>query len=220
MLICHLSSLSGISHIFHCILDIISSVPLPPAVTAQWLLRRRSTGFLDFLRDDFVLSVVAKCRWRSPFMYLLGAEERDLHGVLFYCILLFIVLVVRLHHVVKGPHRIRLFLRALVLYRNMFPGKHRRGGRDVERSMPHLCWFEAYVKQEAVFGTDERSTEFGITGFMLLSFMTTHLFHVSFASACRHGKDPTTSTGTVISSFVCTVQALDSRRTSSRNTCC
>ena len=42
----------------------------------------------------------------------------------------------------------------------MFPSKHRRGGRDVERSIPHLCWFEAYVKQEAVFGTDERSTEF------------------------------------------------------------
>ena len=33
-------------------------------------------------------------------------------------------------------------------------------------------------------------------------------------------KDQTTSTGTVISSFVCTVQALDSRRTSSRNMCC
>ena len=108
MLVCHLSSLSGISHIFHCILVIISSVPLPPAVTAQWLLRRRSTGFLDFLRDDFVLSVVAKCRWRSPFI------ERDLHGVLFYFILLLIVLDVRLHDVFKGPHRLRLFLRALV----------------------------------------------------------------------------------------------------------
>ena len=35
-----------------------------------------------------------------------------------------------------------------------------------------------------------------------------------------HSKDQTTSTGTVISSFVCTVQALDSRRTSSRNMCC
>ena len=36
------------------------------------------------------------------------------------------------------------------------------------------------------------------SGFMLLTFMTTHLFHVSFASACGHGKDQTCSTGTVL----------------------
>ena len=74
---------------------------------------------------------------------------------------LIVVLDVGYHHVFKGPERIRLFLRALVLYSIMFPSKHRRGGRDVERSIVHLCWFEANVKQEAVFGTDERSTEFG-----------------------------------------------------------
>ena len=67
----------------------------------------------------------------------------------------------RCAHVFKGPERIRLFLRTLVLYRIMFPSKHRRGGRDVERSVAHLCWFEATVKQEAAFGTDERSTDFG-----------------------------------------------------------
>ena len=33
-------------------------------------------------------------------------------------------------------------------------------------------------------------------------------------------RDQTTSTGMVISTFVCTVQALDSRRTSQRNMCC
>ena len=37
---------------------------------------------------------------------------------------------------------------------------------------------------------------------------------------CTCSRDQTTSTGTVISTFVCTVQALDSRRTSSRNMCC
>ena len=52
-------------------------------------------------------------------------------------------------------------------------------------------------------------------GLRLLTFMATHLCHVRFASVCRHGKDPTTSTGTVISLFVCTRQALDSTRTSS-----
>ena len=31
------------------------------------------------------------------------------------------------------------------------------------RSIAHLCWFEANVKQEAVFGTDGRSTDFGHT---------------------------------------------------------
>ena len=57
-------------------------------------------------------------------------------------------------------------------------------------------------------------------GLTLLTFMATRIFHVSFASACGHGKDQTTSTGTVISSFICFLQVLDSRRTSSRNMCC
>ena len=56
-------------------------------------------------------------------------------------------------------------------------------------------------------------------GLTLLTFMATHIFHVSFASACGHGKNQTSSTGTVISSFVCFLQVLDSRRTSSRNMC-
>ena len=44
----------------------------------------------------------------------------------------------------------------------MFPSKHRRGGRDVERSIAHLSWFEANVGQEVFFfGTDKRSTELG-----------------------------------------------------------
>ena len=55
-------------------------------------------------------------------------------------------------HVFKGPERIRLFLRALVLYSILFPSKRRRGGRAVERSVAHLFWFEANVKQEAEFG--------------------------------------------------------------------
>ena len=51
---------------------------------------------------------------------------------------------------------VSFFLRTLVWNRIMFPGKH----RAVERSVTHLCWFEANVKQEAVFRTDERSTDF------------------------------------------------------------
>ena len=52
---------------------------------------------------------------------------------------------------------VSLFLRALALNRIMFPGTH----RAVERSVAHLCWFEANVGQEVFFGTDERPTEFG-----------------------------------------------------------
>ena len=66
---------------------------------------------------------------------------------------------------------VSLFLRALVLNRIMFPGKH----RAVERSVAHLCWFEANVGQEVFFGTDEWSTEFGH-----------HWFHAARA----HGHSP------------------------------
>ena len=41
--------------------------------------------------------------------------------------------------------------------------------------------FEANVIQEAVFGTDGRSTKFVIAGFMLLTFMILHFFQLHFA---------------------------------------
>ena len=43
------------------------------------------------------------------------------------------------HHAFKGPDskQIRLFLRALVLNRTMFPGKHRRDGRAVDSTLNH-----------------------------------------------------------------------------------
>ena len=59
----------------------------------------------------------------------------------------------------RRPQRIRLFLRALEHDKIKFPNKHRRGGRAVERSGAHLCWFEASIGPEAVYGIDRRSTE-------------------------------------------------------------
>ena len=60
-----------------------------------------------------------------------------------------------------GVHPVGLFRRALVLDRIRFPGKHRRRVRVVERFVAQFCWFEANVRPEAVFETDERITEFG-----------------------------------------------------------
>ena len=51
----------------------------------------------------------------------------------------------------------------------------------VERFTAHLCWFEANVGPEAVFGTDVRTTECGHPDLMLLTHMTIHLFQFRFA---------------------------------------
>ena len=51
--------------------------------------------------------------------------------------------------VFKGPERIRLFLRALVLYRILCPSRHRRKGRAVERSVAHLCRLRELERHES-----------------------------------------------------------------------
>ena len=94
------------------------------------------------------------------------------------------------------------------------PGEHRRGICAVECVTAHglrgfeEVGFEEVSRSEVVFWINEWSIESGYTCLMLLTFMTIHLF--SSASQIM---------STVISMHFCTVQALDSRRTSSRNMC-
>ena len=103
---------------------------------------------------------------------------------------------------------VRLFLCTLVLYRPWIPGEHRRGICAVECVTAHLRGFEEVSRSEVVFWINEWSIESGYTCLMLLTFMPIHLS--SSASQIM---------STLMSMHFCTVQALDSRRTSSRNMC-
>ena len=63
-------------------------------------------------------------------------------------IFLIVVLAVGNHHVFKEPDDLNgygYFYVRLCWTRFRYPGKHRRGGRSVERYDAHLCWFEANV---------------------------------------------------------------------------
>ena len=70
-------------------------------------------------------------------------------------------------------------------------------GTIIRYSQEVFRWFEedlfpvsfADTEQYLLFRTWDQKLS---PGLMLLTFMATHLFHVSFASACGHGKDQTT----------------------------
>ena len=71
-----------------------------------------------------------------------------------------------------------LFLRALLLNRIMFPGKH----RAVERSVAHLVGLKRTWDKKFFFsGQMSGQLNLAITGFMLLVLMATHPIHLRFA---------------------------------------
>ena len=117
---------------------------------------------------------------------------------------------VGLQHIFAGLKRTRdqKSTCSFVLYRTWIPGEHRRAIRAVECGTAHLRGFEDVSEEEVVFWINQWSIESGYTCLMWLTFVTIHLF--SSASQIM---------STVISMHFCTVQALDSRRTSSRNMC-
>ena len=135
--------------------------------------------------------------------------------------MLYVRRLVRLQGPSKRLQEVRLFLRAFALYSPWITGEHCQGASPVECVAAQLRGFEEDSRSEVVFWIEEWSIESGFTVTSLESSavecVTAHLHW--FEEDSGPEVNLTSSTNPVISMFVCIVQALVSRRTSSRNKC-